>query len=649
MIALSKNRDILDEIYDIEHTESIIEPINESVREKKIKAKGFFWVVKEVINEHFPTRGNKRKWLKDVRDVVQNRYAQELGDLREEVRELKEGKDDFGFGPGRDVSDLVRYEKIVDRMFHESDNTVVAKAVTDVCESFGFKADDLKDKKEVIEAFRSAFSGLLGFSGGMAAFGFTNSQIIAAQNACWLRWKLDPHIFSMIENFVSYVIGPGVKFKCAVPEVQEFLETDYWQFNDMELHHKERFRQRYIRGEQLPSYRKLKSGKLLILDIPTEQISEVSVVDDKFTVAYHRKASTDDGKSIDEWYPDVFLDDLKEEKEIKVPDDLINKLEGNDPVFHMKFGNEPRGYPPMTRTLRYAKYYEDFIKEVKRLYGKQAEIILVKKFPMGDVRSLQSEKMTHPATRGGKVLRAIKDHVEYDFISPDVNAGSVDKIGRLLRLSLSAGGQTPEIIAFFDAGDMVYAAVRESSSPYHNRVIDLQDSEKELLNIEAKFIFIRHAVETRRLPEKVSIAKFDDGNMAEASVVLQEALVKMHQKADSVDVDEVMEQIKTVLGKPKKTEEIRTINVVIEWEFRELSSVDPLKLAQSLKIYWEMGVSEETLYGKAGFDPNVEIARRLKQRQRELELRQQERTLLTQGRDAELEGFGDSELGLDEE
>lgn len=549
-------------------------------------------------------------------------------------------------------------EALIEKAFYESENTFIAKAVEESMESIGYKklkkgVKKGKKRQELEVALRKSFGGMVGIGLGFGAVEFGHEQILAIQRSCRLRYKMDGHFFAIVDNFKSYIIGRGLKFKVGVPAIQEALEKKYWEFNDMEIEQNDYVINMLIDGERFSRYAEADpvetedskddedtKKNFVVLDITPTEITGAEIVENKFPAYWLRTGIDSRGKEFDIWYKSSLFDRI-EARGLKPEKDQDTEGSDAQTVYQMKFGGDVRGFPPFARILRVLRYYEMFINDVRRLYHEQSKIILVKYIPKG-FRGF--DKPLSQSVKGGVILKGIKDVVDYEFKAPQQSRGPIEAIGRLMRLTTAAGSRMPEFIAFMDGNTAVYASVKKMENPFSNAVVDYQDAFKNFFDQEVR-IFLAWAIKNDILEKEYEMEVFEEEAIEQAFNILVHAI---NEKGEVLEAS--LAVVGALEGKSKKVK-VDTLTIPIDWIFPDMVSDEPLQIAQRMKVLLESRIiSRQTASTQAGFNWKLEVLRMAKEAlmasEEDKRRDEEEKNLIDQGREGETKNFGHSELEM---
>lgn len=446
--------------------------------------------------------------------------------------------------------------------------------------------EDVKNKEEkeryshYLESSRRIWAGMFGAHGIFSSpeYDFQFSTMSEIRKQANMRYQIDPHIGGFIDSILSYIVGTGIKFKCSDPECHEYLEREYWNFNVMENYHKERVLKVLLNGEQFAKYHVTDAGRMVVFQIDPDYITEIEY-EDRFNLAYKE---VDENGADKEWHLDV---DYEEHTEKGLKSKYESAAQDKDKVFHMKIGLGTRGKPIALRVLRYAQYYEDFVRDCQRHWHEQSRCIIVKTVSKSST-DYDEVGNIYPSVSGGLMLVAVKDEIEYQFMSPQMNSGGADVLGRMLRMSLSTGFRTPEVVGFVDASESVYASIKTTMNPFTYMIMDYQDLVKSWHGAEAR-LFLQRGIDNGDLKEKVKIKTFDQDKVAEAAVFVFESI-------STLSITELDKGVKDIMGEPK-IKEVDTIDVPIEFILPDVIEQNIKELTDAYKVHDEMGWAHKSL------------------------------------------------------
>ena len=306
---VDKVEQILD---DVNGTQVEASMINPEVDQAKTYFGGRMKALRFFIHENRP-RLLSRRTLRKATDRVSSEskvhFERRLQVIEDEVERKADSPDQV------DYED--EDERLIEETFYNSKETFLAKAVKESMENIGLSEMKQNKKRDKIEAaLRRSFGGITGLGLGFGSIEFGHEQIVAIRNVCRLRFEMDGYLGAIVDNFKSYIIGRGVKFKFNVSEIQEVVEKKYWDFNDMESEQNNYLIEALVNGERFSRYKKAEpiegEKNFVVLNIDSVEISDIDVVEKKFPAFYLRKGLTALGKEIEFWYKSSFFDKIEE-------------------------------------------------------------------------------------------------------------------------------------------------------------------------------------------------------------------------------------------------------------------------------------------------------------------------------------------------
>ena len=567
--------------------------------------------------------------------------------LKEELEYFRESRDSPQIV--MEENSFVEKSQRIEKDFEEKMKS--AKGITnkDMSESLAVKIfgeEAVRKNKDLEEHTYGLLSVGLGIYGPFTVngFGIDDIYIQAAQRQCMMRYFLDPHAFSAIENLCSYVIGKGLKIKTASEELDKFIQEKYWDHNEMEEYHKDRFRQILLLGTWFNVYSEFdKNGEwnFNVYHLPVEEITEVELHKERFPISFKQTMPNDAKRIKDRIYPSFKI--FKYAKKMNIDKAKYHNIGANGKlsdkqianteiiidefVNQMKIGLGRLGTPFMMRALKYLQYYADFIADTARLWHEQARVIWIE-MRSDDRKDPAGQKDPSPA--GGYTLVGIKGRVEYEFKSPEINSDGAEVVGRIIRLSINAGFRTPETITFYDASSTVYASILSTKTPYTNTVVDFQDKYEQMTLEEIQY-FVERAVEAGAIPEKTIVKVVDESDLSIAGRLYEETYNKI-ESGEDVDIEEVKSKFDFLL-KPEKEIKIDTVEVPIDIVMPQVIDENPKTLAEALKIHRDLGASRETILTKLGYDAVKELMNNLLDQKRMNDETEKERLELTRDKE----------------
>lgn len=422
-----------------------------------------------------------------------------------------------------------------------------------------------------------------------------------AKDEAMRMYREDTNYRAVIDAFLHYVIGRGLKFKAddENEKVQEHI-AKFWKANKMDGRDAEIVRRYLTVGEiALRYFSEGPNGfdaKVLMvrlihywrirgviydtedLETPTEYLISVPSRRDK------------EGQIL-EW----------EDKEI--PAEEIQFLKHGDV-------EEERGYPPFIQIHKVCRWFQDFLFNRVVLNRFRTAFVLFKEVD-GDPGKVSSNANQHPdsKTKGkkGKLAKRMpkpgtvvthNKSVKYTWMNPDTGAGDADKDIRRLLLSIAAGAQVPEFV-LGDASNSNKASTLVAGTPFVRKVQFFQDFFGAFFSEMFERV-IKQGIKTNAIPSKST-----DTIIIESNMVMR-GMRKLLNKIGLQESDHNGNLVKVTPIDTRTT-------VTIDWP--QIIHEDESVLAKTLSTWQAMEIaSDETLSTRAGFDWEVEKPRIDRQR-----------------------------------
>jgi len=209
-------------------------------------------------------------------------------------------------------------------------------------------------------------------------------------------------------------------------------------------------------------------------------------------------------------------DDIEEVKHYYYCDtdgNLIEKIKARE-IMHIKMladSDMLRGVSFILTALPMIKKYESWLDDRVLLNRVRSAIALIKKVPgtSTTVQSIRDQNVTsmssqdqkrQRAMHGGTVLTASKG-IEYEMLSPNINAQDVKDDGRSMLLSVAAGMGMPEMILTADYSNANYSSTFVAQNPFVREIEDWQDFFETFYKIVFARV-IEAAISVNILPSK---------------------------------------------------------------------------------------------------------------------------------------------------
>ena len=364
------------------------------------------------------------------------------------------------------VIDFFRREKRV--------NIVEPVYIDEVIDTEGLWAKEVENRlKEIYEGISNA------------AEGNPDAYSPDVVKLCRNYYYNDSYGHPIIENLKFYVIGKGIKFNISLedsPEKESILdilknnpeESSYnfsseeekanieqqyreavkyfWKQNRMEKRQKDIVKKLLRDGEVFLQFFENKGNGFSRVRF-IDPLSVVSVNkderDNELVKSYTIQVTDSEGNA--------------EEKEIAAED-----------ILHIRVFSdmdEDRGRPLLQVIAKDIKRYNSWLDARHILALIRSSFVLEKIMPN------QPKEVTKPMPKPGTML-VHSDRIQYKFNNPNLQSGDAEKDGRLFRLRISGGLNTPEYM-LGDASNANYASTLEAGSPFLKMIEDIQDTLKE--------------------------------------------------------------------------------------------------------------------------------------------------------------------------
>jgi hypothetical protein len=431
------------------------------------------------------------------------------------------------------------------------------------------------------------------------------------QAAAFNKYFSDPHCKSIIDNWVYYTVGGGLKVAAENKKVMTVI-NDFRRKNQMLKREKEFIKMAYLEGELFIAYYIDKStGQVQIRRIRPFEIKGIEThpgdIETKF--AYHWEyeyspAGTEQTYKKDIWIPDTGYADYQQ---------LSNAFKSAKPlqlsptIQHIKFGidTEIRGRVPLQPILKYLKYYDDWLMDRIRLNHERAKVVWIK-----EVRGRMSETTLRErrAPRGG-IMMIETDNVKYRIEKAQINADDAKEDGLAILYAIGAGTNLPIHILNQRSDQAVYASIRKADTPFSQFIRGQQEFLEESFDIMYRQV-IKSAVEAGTLPKRVRVPEYTQEAM-------DEVLGKINQMAiDGVEDKAIKEEAEKMLRPALTYRPIATVDIPITIEFPEVIREDLEAQAKVFKIHKEIGiVSSATLSAKAGYNWRQELVNMINEKE----------------------------------
>ena len=439
------------------------------------------------------------------------------------------------------------------------------------------------------------------YSEGGISEGYLNddARVIAMRQSV-IMYRDDPMYRAVIDGFVFFIIGKGLKFKARDenPVVQQHLQT-FWTENKMDGRDAEIVRRFLKFGEVLLRYydngaNGAPASAPRVRLVPFWQIDELkwdandpeTLVSAGVTPYDHNHATA----GVPEPVPAAQLQYLVHSE-----------------------NSASRGEPPFLVIMRACKWYADFILNRVTLNRFRTAYVLFKKVKGGPGRVSTVDSGTPQATRKGANGQLEKrlpkfgtvvthnEGVEYEWKNPDTGAGDATQDLKDLRHYIAAGGMVPEFL-LGDASQANQDNSLVADNPFVRKVEYYQDLFAGVFGEMFRRV-LQQGIAAGKIPKTST-----ETALAESGAVLR--AVRRVLRAVGLSEADAAGQVKRAKNVPTKLE------VDIDWP--TLIQKNEYEQVKTLQIDQVMGtVSVETIRAKRGYDHEVEAARLDKEAQAE--------------------------------
>ena len=443
----------------------------------------------------------------------------------------------------------------------------------------------------------------------------TQDQLWMMQDAVVEKYHVDPHCRSIIENWVHYTVGGGVRVDCENPKVMKVLNK-FRSDNRMVQREKEFIRMLYLQGELFIAYYTNEvTGEVKIRRIKPDEIIDIETHpgDIETTFAYHQQydyslEGTNQQYKADHWLADCdysyqFESTVQGLKKARSK----HKLKKAPVVQFIKFGldGEIRGRVPLQPVIKHLKYYEDWLMDRIRLNHERAKVVWIKEIRGRLPETTQRQRR---APKGGVMLLETED-VKYRIEKPQINADDAKEDGLAILYTIGAGTNLPIHILNQRSGEEVYASIRKADTPFSQYIRGKQEYLSE--SFEKMYRKVIHAaVEAGTLPKRVRVPDYTQESMLEVLGNINEMVL------EGVDPKVIRNKAEAMLKPTMTMKPVNTEEVPFALDFPEVIREDITAQAQVFKIHKEIGIaSAATLAAKAGYNWRQELSNMLNEKE----------------------------------
>ncbi len=443
----------------------------------------------------------------------------------------------------------------------------------------------------------------------------TQDQLWMMQDAVVEKYHVDPHCRSIIENWVHYTVGGGVRVDCENPKVMKVLNK-FRSDNRMVQREKEFIRMLYLQGELFIAYYVNElTGEVKIRRIKPDEIIDIETHpgDIETAFAYHQQydyslEGTNQQYKADHWLADCdysyqFESTVQGLKKARSK----HKLKKAPVVQFIKFGldGEIRGRVPLQPVIKHLKYYEDWLMDRIRLNHERAKVVWIKEIRGRLPETTQRQRR---APKGGVMLLETED-VKYRIEKPQINADDAKEDGLAILYTIGAGTNLPIHILNQRSGEEVYASIRKADTPFSQYIRGKQEYLSE--SFEKMYRKVIHAaVEAGTLPKRVRVPDYTQESMLEVLGNINEMVL------EGVDPKVIRNKAEAMLKPTMTMKPVNTEEVPFALDFPEVIREDITAQAQVFKIHKEIGIaSAATLAAKAGYNWRQELSNMLNEKE----------------------------------
>lgn len=438
---------------------------------------------------------------------------------------------------------------------------------------------------------------------GPGKFLLTDQVKLQAMEQAIRMYREDPAFRAVVDAFVFYIIGTGVVIKAQDedPAVQAYLDA-FNEASGMDGKDSEMVRRWVLTGEICLRLFLTTTGKMdgPLADTPVARL-----------IPFWRiKAITRDTedpekfKSFDIY--NMIATATPTEDVVSIRPDQVTNVPAEQVVFYKNsYAEERRGEPPLLVIMRACTWYRDWIKNRVVLNRYRTAFVLFKKVTGTPGRVSGVQSATPDATKAGKGGKLEKrmpkpgtivthnQNVEYEWKSPQIEAGDAKEDGRHIRLDICAGAQIPEFI-LGDSSEANYSSAFVAENPFIRKV----EFWRDMMAGVYKDIYARviaHGIKTGKLKATSTETAVDEAQGVKRLMRKGLAVLGFGRLNEA--------------GDPMTKRTIKTKTTVdVQWP--PLLHKDLMEEAQALQIHQSMGLaSVETLRAKTGYDHETEERR----------------------------------------
>jgi capsid protein len=315
-------------------------------------------------------------------------------------------------------------------------------------------------------------------TGGWARAGQLDQAHLPSDRANMIRqartmWRFDPNARAVLGTMTYYIIGEGVKItpQSDDPRLHR-LWREFWNAprNRMQLRQAEIILRALRDGEVILEFFNKGTWKTTVRFRDPDLLRDPGL---EFGGPNGRARDgilldpSDNEKPLAYFFAHSYDDQAK-----------IDRVEAAN-VLHIKLcvdSEQKRGESYIQPIMEMFGQYKEWLRYRIVLNKVRTAMVMIRKVTgsASDVEAIKGTLEQSPTARGGETKKRIpppgtilnaNGGVEYDFKSPNINAGDAAEDGRSMKLSMAAGSITPEY-TFGDASNANYASTLIAESPF---------------------------------------------------------------------------------------------------------------------------------------------------------------------------------------
>lgn len=309
---------------------------------------------------------------------------------------------------------------------------------------------------------------------------------------------------AIVSNLVKFTLGKGpiIIFDDENVKVKEVWEK-FKKDNKFNLREKE------------IGNRTFRDGEVFLREFKNEKTNEEPSYKLRFIRANHIANSTTNTDKNTTYGIKTSPDDIEEVIEYSYVDDNKNLIETipASQIIHFKIiadFDQKRGISILKVVAKKLKQYDEWLEDriflnkvrtaitlIKTVSGNAQQVKNIRDSQLSD-QLLGQDRTAQKTPRRGTVITASKG-VEYQMLSPNINAQDVKDDGRAMLLGVATGAGFPEMILTSDWSNSNYASTLVSQNPFVKNIEDWQDQFSTLYMEIVKRV-IEYNIEFGELP-----------------------------------------------------------------------------------------------------------------------------------------------------